>query len=622
MTDIVEEDEDEDFEQQVRAVFRVVVEWVGEHLPEKPRTLPDMLSTFKLESEHKKEQAIAYWNTSDVRVAVNDAAREAQQSVQEVKRALDDVPVLRTVVEVFDQTLGQVVEKTVEVKVPPGAIHLSASAHLFPTWHLTAIPEGKPTPYAQPITNPKIIESVQHARALIEPVPRGEKGTLKPQPAGTLAWTKYAPKRTQGWMFAEPKGSEYGQWVYERMRGTYNERMEAWKAAKEDRSCEPKKRMELRAAAWRAAAVIAVMKQEGAPSSINTYDGLLLTWGIGIAGPGRLPATFAEIVQDPNVAKALYLCGFKYCGTNRFGGYQFVNTRTDPPQVEFYSPYQTTDVPDKNNVQKIQFRKGEPNYNVWHALQTFTDQGELIDLLIMLARDPLTRETILKPNYRLVEGMVNVAGSEHITNEALFVFCAEVMHNWAFGDPMIQWAIEHFTKEEAALPLGVERDRAIAKGVFRYVNMRLQRASWERAVKVLEKRVQEAQKKGVKKIEPVLLEDVHNELVYGFDRLFENYWAPLQTGVNTQDHSTLKVPDFPPVVTGPSPAGRFVVQNGKGTARYDLGDLAQCGALFETNNVVLRDFDDQGNVLITNRGVEGKMPRPVKKRVGVQVPYA
>ncbi len=455
--DIDDEEPDPEWERQLRAVFTRIVDGLAEYVPRKPRLLErDVLPKFELDSDWAAEQFTVYWNTSDARQAVNDAANAAKQGLDEAAKALDDAPtIVQVAVEVAGDVMGKIVEKTVEVKVPPGTIHASESAHRFPLWHLNGIPEGKPNPYVRPLDNPKLLELVQYARSLIEPIPKGEPGKAKPQPAGTLAWTKYDPKDTYGWMYVEPKGSPYGIWVYEKMRGIYDERVAAWKAAADDRTFDATKRVALRAAAWRAAAVVAVMKQEGAPSAVNTYDGLVLTCGLGLASTGALVPLFHRMMKDPNIRKTFYLCGFLFCGTQKFGGYQFINTRTDPPQIEYYGHVHTVDVPRKDDSRKLQWRKGEPNYYAFMGLQTFTSQPELIDMLIMVARDPLTRETVFWPNYELVETMVNVADSHEITNEALFVFLAEVKHNWSYPEPMIGWAIKHFSAQEAALPLAV-----------------------------------------------------------------------------------------------------------------------------------------------------------------------
>jgi hypothetical protein len=370
------------------------------------------------------------------------------------------------------------------------------------------------------------------------------------------------------------------------------------------------------------AACRAVMQQEGLPSAINTYDGTILTWCSGLAAQGALPRIFYQISKDPNVYKAMYLCGFLYQGAPNEGAYQVVDI-AKISSVYFRGDRASRDAMDPNDPSKIKYTKGTRDYAAYKVLQKLVDQMEMVSLLITVARAPLTRETVFKANLVVVEGMVDAGSPEQIATEALYVFIGEVEHNWNTHDNLVNWAVAHFDWMEALLPKvpSEERDRAIAKGVFRYVLREVQRGAWNRAVAGLKVA---AKKQKTKTPTPVIdFGLVMTKVVYSFDRLVDNYWKPMQTGKSpqglsphTMDGSTLSVPGFP-AVAAPEPMldpDDVVVRDGKG-GRWSLGKQAQCDFLFASDAIKLIGFDAMGNVII-----EGKEGRWAVTTKGERVP--
>jgi hypothetical protein len=570
----------EEWAKFLRAAFYVAVEEAEYAVFPKPRQLKDLLSSFILDYEDCFKPAIVYWTSSTTRAAAHEAAEDAKKSVDAERAKGDPGPAVESA------ALSAAAKLTDEVTVPGDAFHVSDAAIVFKSWEITSFPDEYDAPLLVPITDASIVENVKKARSMIQPIEHGVKGVLKKQPAGKLAWTPYGKK--EGWMYVEPAKSDYGVWLSQRMKDEYDARMKAAKAAAADSTLSARRKNDLLASARVAASCLAVMRQEGAPSAINTYDGTVLTWGIGIAGPGRLPETFYRIVKDPNVERALYLCGFKYQGTPTHGAYQIVDLTSDPPRVVFRDNYAHKD--------RGTIKKGRLDYGAYKVLQVLVDQLELIYLLIALARDELTRETVFRANYDLVEQMVTLGDHAEIESEALFVFISEVKHNWNLHGDIAKEAIKRFDATEATLPKSPERDKAIAKGVFRYTMSAIQRAAWGRAVAEL--RVNVKQGKSPSDREVSLANVMHYG--YGFDRLLDNYWNPMQKGTNTQDGSALPVPDFPAPMAGTTPGPDDIVVTSKKGApplSYVIGTQSQCDFLFPDPKTTLVDFDD-GNIIV------------------------
>jgi hypothetical protein len=599
--------------------------------PPQPRTpLQDLLEAFDLEEEQRFREAVVHWNDGELRPLLRDAAAGAQRMAAEAREGLA-VPDGRAAgaLSRLEGALGAVAEAAGEpIVVPADAdVHISDKAKLFKSWHIPASrlqDEEFEQPLRVPITDPEIIANIKAARAML-PVIATKHGNAE---AGTLSWVKYPPRDTEGWMFAEPNDTEYGAWLIQRMKGLYEEMRGAYVRLTDEPSAPRSKLMAARNAQYLAAACIAIKEQEGAPSAINTYDGLVLSWGIGIAGPGKLPETFARITEgrtpeSRRVRKALYLCGFKYEGTmigsQFFGGYQIVDLQSDPPCVVYWDAFHHKDDPQKK------VKKGEWHGRSFLALKLLVEQIEMLFLLIQLARDRLTREEIFRPNHDMIRRFGEVGYAEQIQTEALYVFAAQVKHNWGLGPEIVKWAVDHFDEAERRTGVpSLERDQAIAKGIVRYLMGVLQRQRWKNAVKKLEEKLAKA---NGKEIEPVVLGEMKAATEYTLARLIENYWRPLQTGAKTQDGSKVPVPGFLEPVPDLSavPRGHYGwteappehLRNTKHpppSRSYDLGPLSQMDLLFPHDDIKLVGIDLGGDIRIVDRRQERVVTREGKPR--------
>jgi hypothetical protein len=621
----------------LRAVFNAKVEEVRDALsPPPPRqpTLTDLLESFMLVDERKHEKSIAYWNESKERGDVNEALKEAKDAVDHARPPggpSDDL-----VEQASDAALGAasaVLGKLASVTAPVDAVHVSDKAIDFDNWHLTDIPESYKAPYSELLRNESIVKNIKKARSMLAVIPHGEQGKLKKQPAGTMAWTRYDEKGTEGWMYVEPFNGEYGQWCQNEIKTQYDAAKARADEVDADPLATPAQKMQARVPMRQLSAAYAAMRQEGLPSAINTYDGTVLTWCSGLAAPGRLKEIFYWASQDPNVYKAMYLCGFLYQGTPTDGIYQVVSLKK-VPLVYYRTNYASEDARDPNNPNKIKYPKGTRDMADYKVLQTFVDQIELVYLLILLARDPLTRKTIFDANLGVLLGMARLGSPEKIATEALYVFIAEVKHNWFNASPgdMVDWARRRFTPAEAALPWpSEEHDWAVAKGVFRFILRHVQQGAWNAAVAQLKAKVRKEGKKMFPYAEALDFQTVVNRVVYSFDRLVDNYWKPMQTGIGPRkfkphmiDQSTLSAPnvpsgsvaDFPPLATSVPRATDDVIVYGK-NASYNIGSNAQCDFIFTDTQFKLMGFDESGNVVLA-RGPNG--PTWTVTTEGVQVP--
>jgi hypothetical protein len=593
----------------LRAVVSVAVDEAIDTIMPPPPKLEDLLAAFTLEDEAKKTQAIAYYNASEGRAAVHEAAEKGKEAVDQSRvpggPAEDDLP--GRAADAAKAAASAVLGKLADATAPVDAVHVSDAAIPFKNWHIRDIPASYVAPYNELISDPSIVENIKKARSMLAVVPHGAKGVVKNQPAGTMAWQRYPPKKTAGWFFIDdPKGA-YAAWCFGQIHERYDQAQPKARDVDTDPSATDAQKMTARVPMRTYSACHAVMRQEGLPSAINTYDGTVLTWCSGLAAPGKLPKLFHRICKDPNVFKAMYLCGFLYQGTPTDPAYQIVDIKR-LSSVYYRGNYATQDVLDPRDPARVKYPKGTPDYTAFKVLQKFVDQIELVYLLIMLARDPLTRDTVFKADLAAIEEMVGVGSPEKIATEALYVFIAEVKHNWDIRENMVEWARSKFTPAEATLAWpSEEHDQAVAKGVFRYVLRNVQRGAWKAAVGELKVRAKTAVKKKVPPDPVDFYLGVMVNVVYSFDRLVDNYWIPMQTGTgpkgfkpHTIGESTLTVPGLlVPRAAATGSNDVFVFSTTTGTS-FSIGDNTQCDFLFTNPKFQLSGFDTSGNVVLKN----------------------
>lgn len=673
--------------------------------PADPRTpIQRLLERFDLDDDIEQRAQIAYWNATEL--------PGNQKRQLEIERAANKkylTSLLQGPEEMVDRAvlqdeLARALEQASEIEAtarPPIAVdcdadvHISESAIPFPRWHLdpeqlatmTYPPNEdgtQPDEYRSPllVAEPqrplaevdekgpmtsdayaRMVECIRLARSMIPEVPVKPKGKKGAAPAGTLGYVSYAARSTEGWMYVEDSTSEYGAWFQELIHRKYREAKAAYERITADETSTPAARQAARYQMRQAAACIAISNQEGAPSAINTYDGLVLSWGIGIAGPGKLPETFYHITKDPRVYKALYLCGFRFEGTilggQYHGAYQIVDLAGTPPEDQAASqppqpspaskPPQAPAAAGKKAkapprpavVYRDQWshrpkaRKYDFEGHAYRVLKYMTSQPKLIHLLIQLAKDPLTRSVIFEPNYRMIQGFASFVRGEEIHTDALHIFVSQVKHNWGFGSSIVGWAVSRFDEDERRLlpPPGetsVEKDQAIAKGIVRYLMGRLQEQRWKRGIMLMEMEGKGLLKDPGQSAKGKLLYQLRATTEFGFQRLIDNYWKPLQQGPRAQTKSKevgsvgLTVPNFPVEVSGSRKDGRYVwVQEpspaerrqGKANKHYDLGPLSQFDLLFPHEDITLIGFE-QGRVLIEDAGQRRTVRRDLEPTRG------
>ncbi len=594
--------------------------------PPKPKKLKDLIEAFDLEEERARRKTVIFLGTSEEARDANALAVEAQQKIDQALVDLGPADsLLKMAADAGLRAANAVAGSVRDITVPKDVVHVSDAAIAFDNWHIRSTPDEYKAPFAELIKNPRVVENIKKARAMLEPVPHGEKGKVKKQPAGVMAWSDYPPKKTFGWMYVESPKSEYATWCWQEMHKKYDDAKARFDELSANPGASPSEKGQALIMMWHAAACAAVMHQEGLPAAINTYDGTVLTWCSGFAVQGKLQWVFTKISRDPIVRKVMYLCGFRYEGTPLDGAYQVVDLRGHIPVVVFRDNFSHCEQRHPDNASRILLRKNQRDYAAYKVLRVFVEQIELLWMLIALSRDELTRKTVFDANYEALESLIDVGGAEEIASEALYVFVAEVVHNWGIGKAgatgVIKWAIDHFDATEKQLPKGEERDRALAKAAFRYIMRHIQRDAWSAAVAELKVRVKEHPKGSEKRV--VYLKATMLKVVYGFQRLMDNYWTPMHTGKSpksVRDHtpgkSTLTVPGFPGLIPeGAKPGPDDVVVYDEKNRGYLLGKQAQCDFLFPNSDVTLVDFDD-GNVIIMNY----QKVKETVTRAGVKVP--
>ncbi len=602
------------WERTMRASVEQAIDWLlpPGPPPPKPKKLKDLIEAFDLEEERARRKTVIFLGTSEEARDANALAVEAQQKIDQALVDLGEADsAIKVAAEAGLRAAGAVAGSLRDLTVPKDVVHVSDAAIAFDNWHIRSMPDEYKAPFAELIKNPRVVENIKKARAMLEPVPHGEKGKLKKQPAGVMAWSDYPPKKTSGWMYVESPKSEYATWCWQEMHKKYDDAKAHFDEVSANPGASPNEKGQALIMMWHAAACGAVMHQEGLPAAINTYDGTVLTWCSGFAAQGKLQWVFTKISRDPIVRKVMYLCGFRYEGTPLDGAYQVVDLRGHIPVVVFRDNFSHCEQRHPDNASRILLRKNQRDYAAYKVLRVFVEQIELLWMLIALSRDDLTRKTVFDANYEALESLIDVGGAEEIASEALYVFIAEVVHNWGIGKAgatgVIKWAKDHFDATEKQLPKGEERDRAFAKAAFRYIMRHIQKDGWEAAVVELKVRVKKYPKDRPQE-RMVYLKRQMLQVVYGFRRLMDNYWAPMQTGKSpksVRDHtfgkSTLTVPGFPsPIPSGTKPAPDDVVVYDEKDNGYILGKQAQCDFLFPNSSVTLLDFDPASNVLIKN----------------------
>jgi hypothetical protein len=587
----------------------------GESAPE-TRTIGALLQTFRLPDEANPTSVVHYDPSPPAAGARDEGGTETSPSGGQAAGATA-AP---------DAGSGVTVPT-----VPKDVTHASDAQEEFPIWHVD-LPSG---PYKAPYSvtlAPEKVAKIRKARGLLPVIQHGTWGKAERKPAG---WLQYVPdpgSHNAGWIYVEPAG-EYQTWVFDKLKKMYADakaNADQAIAATDNKGWTIERQMQERAAERIVSAVRVTDLQEGLPSCINSWDGTVLTWGDGgFAAPGKLPQVFEAISRSADCRKVMYLCGFLYMGVKwDLPAYQVVDVEAG--QVLFRNNQYTEDYVDPSTG-KRKWKKGDPNFTAYKVLDVFSKQIELMYMLIALARDERTRDTVWSINFNLMAGMCTVVDGAKIASEALYVFVAEAQHefviqhrNWCttlsadkkhrVAYSAIQWAFDHFTAEERSQfrdgQPSLERDVAIAKGIFRYTCKCIEEDHFGLA----RARLNAALKK--QKIDaPALLTegiDMATSITrYGLHELMKNYWIPMQKGVGpagVKPHQlgevTLDVPGFPKKLTkeeaeaaGPDDIVMTTETEGPAKGSWNIGTQDQCDFLMPKGGKLF-GYDTRGRIVM------------------------
>lgn len=332
-----------------------------------------------------------------------------------------------------------------------------------------------------------IVAAVKGSRDLLPELPMEGKG------AGRFAWTKWTglgketrPLVGEGWMFAEDTKSEYSQWLYQQWFKGYAENIP-----------KPERLKHM--------AALKTLYQEGAPSSLNTYDSCIMTWGVGFACGA--PQIVAQLLDKPDVMNALYACGFLIQGFEKDGvistipGFHYQTLDLSDPEdpkvlvwdnyYHFYGyapgamgaeisvrprgtgakpkagdpppAFDPSKVIKRNNKSySLQTANPQPQTNLElsfhiynHMTRKDTSESAILRAFIAVARDRLTREHVSEANRTLIVGRAKLPDSLGvIQTEAAYTFVSMCKHNWGLTNAQLELsdlAKHHLSRDEQGL---------------------------------------------------------------------------------------------------------------------------------------------------------------------------
>jgi hypothetical protein len=187
--------------------------------------------------------------------------------------------------------------------------------------------------------------------------------------------------------------------------------------------------------------------REGTTAAINTYDNMIVTWGLGYGGKGQLPLVVDRMVVADAVTDLFASLGIRYDGAG------------------------TWSVADLAGGSVVSGK--DP------ALEVLRASVPLLHGLIHCSRGPATRDVVTEAQLDVfMERSAEHAGADEIATQALFNFVTHLKH-WAPAYAMgaIPWALSQVglaTRDPA-------RDRALAPQIGRYFYGRAQKYPWQPA---------------------------------------------------------------------------------------------------------------------------------------------
>ena len=193
-------------------------------------------------------------------------------------------------------------------------------------------------------------------------------------------------------------------------------------------------------------AYLGMLKHEGYPASLQTYDGLIITWGVGLGGSGNGVHIFENLNKDAAMKQRLDDLGMNFFDLD----YHVVDTNKK-------KVVSSSAVPTPR-------RKGEGWRHVV-PLQSGREQTDLLSALIGISEDPATREAVAEAMYQIyITSSAMWKNQDKVFTEALY-FMVTHLRAWVpyAGNGIDVGAI--FAKHAGGTP-SVETDKKIAQPIL------------------------------------------------------------------------------------------------------------------------------------------------------------
>jgi peptidoglycan hydrolase-like protein with peptidoglycan-binding domain len=156
---------------------------------------------------------------------------------------------------------------------------------------------------------------------------------------------------------------------------------------------------------WKA--FLEMLDAEGRPASLQTYDGQIVTWGVGFGGKGNGVEIFKNLDKDPAMKKLLDGLGINYDDWN----------------------YHVVDLEQKKVVSSA---KGERGNDERHKdpLESWRQQPDLLNAIIGISEDAATRDAVADAQWAVyLKTSARWPGQDKIATPALFFMVAH-LHAW------------------------------------------------------------------------------------------------------------------------------------------------------------------------------------------------
>ncbi len=319
------------------------------------------------------------------------------------------------------------------------------------------VARGYVTPYVRRHKpDDDVVKKVSAARAMLPTFPRGKGQRMQ--------WVVTDKAHDQGgWMYTPDPKSPYVQWLYAQWA-------RAWLDATNIGGVTEYARM----------AAMSTLLQEGQPSSINTYDGCVFSYGIGFAIGA--PQIVCEMIKDPNVRRALYLAGVHIipgppvgASYNTYDVQLLDLTEPTAPLVQVWDGrHHWYGFTDAGKTTVAPSGKGGANADVYDTFKVDTDNAaiaakegkpeaaklpdspisntelswcaykhlsnkdarelEVIGAFITVAEDELTRATVNEINQRKITERARIKEDVcRMYTEAGYTFMSMCVHNWGIS---------------------------------------------------------------------------------------------------------------------------------------------------------------------------------------------